>query len=55
MKKVLTGLVIGAFSLGLCSSAFAAKPVDDNGIPFGNGFPSCEHYNLIIHGKKADF
>lgn len=55
MKKVYSNLLIGGFILGLCGSVNAAKPVDKNGIPFGNGFPSGEHYNLIIHGKKADF
>jgi hypothetical protein len=35
--------------------AGAAKPVDEFGVPFGNGFPSGEHYNLIIHGKKPEF
>jgi hypothetical protein len=54
-KKVLINLCLGGFVLALCSSANAGKPVDDNGIPFGNGFPSGEHYNLIIHGKKAEF
>ena len=54
-KKLLINLFIGGFVFGLCSSVNAGKPVDDSGIPFGNGFPSGEHYNLIIHGKKADF
>ena len=54
-KKVFINLLIGGFVFGLCSSAIAAKPVDDSGIPFGNGFPSGEHYNLNIHGKKAAF
>jgi hypothetical protein len=35
--------------------ALAAKPVDGAGLPFGNGFPSGEHYNLNIIGKKAGF
>lgn len=35
--------------------ALAAKPVDGAGYPFGNGFPSGEHYNLNIIGKKAGF
>ena len=55
MKRVYTNLILGGFLLGLCGSVYAAKPVDENGIPFGNGFPSGEHHNLIIHGKKADF
>ena len=35
--------------------AIAAKPVDGSGLPFGNGFPSGEHFNLNIIGKSADF
>ncbi len=35
--------------------ALAGKPLDGGGLPFGNGFPSGEHYNLNIIGKKADF
>jgi hypothetical protein len=41
--------------LGLCLPAHAAKPVDYNGVPFGNGFPSGPHYNLNIIGKKGTF
>jgi hypothetical protein len=55
VKKIYLNFLIGGFILGLCGSVYAAKPVDENGIPFGNGFPSGEHYNLIIHGKKAEF
>lgn len=34
---------------------YAKKPVDDAGLPFGNGFPSGFHYNLLFLAKKADF
>lgn len=36
-------------------TASAAKPTDDNGIPFGNGAPSGYHFNLNLLGKKANF
>lgn len=54
MKKLAIS-VLSIIMFGVFSFAHAAKPVDENGIPFGNGFPSGEHYNLIIHGKKAGF
>lgn len=54
-KKVFGNLLVGGLVLGLCSTVNAGKPVDEFGIPFGNGFPSGEHFNLILHGKKADF
>jgi len=50
---VLVALVLGA------SIAMAAKPQhageDNQLIPRPNGFPAGPHYNLNIHGKKADF
>ncbi len=50
---VVTVLVFGA------SIAMAAKPDGSNGtkdvIELSNGFPSGPHFNLNIHGKKADF
>ena len=54
-KKLLINLFIGGFVFGLCSSVNAGKPVDDFGIPFGNGFPSGEHYNLNIHGLIINY
>jgi hypothetical protein len=36
-------------------TAHAGKPVDEDGIPFGNGFPSGPHFNLNIIGKKDNF
>lgn len=37
------------------SAAHAVKPVDETGVPFGNGFPSGPHFNLNLIGKKANF
>ena len=42
-------VVSGLFSL----SAFAAKPQET--IDWSNGFPSGEHFNLNIHGKKINY
>ncbi len=39
--------------LGVVSPAIAAKP--QKVIEYSNGFPSGEHYNLNIHGKKEGF
>ena len=46
-------LVAGLFSPGLPAAVEAGKPVDV--VEWSNGFPSGPHYNLNIHGKKADF
>ncbi|WP_415902564.1 hypothetical protein ACMXYR_01015 [Neptuniibacter sp. QD29_5] len=36
--------------------AYAAKPHTSDGLVWnGNNFPSGSHFNLMIHGKKADF
>jgi hypothetical protein len=55
MKKVIksTLMVIAIWAFAL--TAHAAKPVDSQGVPFGNGFPSGKHYNLNIIGKKDNF
>lgn len=62
MKKILKAPVAMAalaivvaltFSLAAASTASAAKPVEV--VEWSNGFPSGPHYNLNIHGKKADF
>ena len=45
-------VVILVVALGI-SSVMAAKPQDV--IEKSNGFPSGPHFNLNIHGKKADF
>ena len=46
---------LGASSLAdsALTGAAAGKPADV--IAWSNGFPSGEHYNLNIHGKKSDF
>jgi len=62
MKKIfkrpftMAALVITVaitFSLASTSTASAAKPVEV--VEWSNGFPSGPHYNLNIHGKKADY
>ena len=59
-KRSIIGITI-ALTLLLVSvfPAGAAKPDGSDGtkdvIAMSNGFPSGEHYNLNIHGKKADF
>jgi len=50
--KTQTSMLAMAMAIATCP-ALAAKPVDGAGLPFGNGFPSGEHYNLNIIGKKA--
>ena len=55
MKLSIVTLSIGALLGAGASSALAAKPVDDNGVPFGNGAPSGEHFNLVLLGKKDHF
>lgn len=59
MGLILLSLtVVAAMILGT-SLAMAAKPDGSNGtkdvIAKSNGFPSGEHFNLNIHGKKADY
>jgi NADPH-dependent 7-cyano-7-deazaguanine reductase QueF-like protein len=46
------GLTI-VFGMLIASAGQAGKPVEV--IMWSNGFPSGEHFNLNIHGKKADF
>ncbi|MFC2068646.1 hypothetical protein ACFLTP_06520 [Chloroflexota bacterium] len=50
---VIVALLIGT------TVAFAAKPQnsgsDKDVIALSNGFPSGEHFNMNIHGKKADY
>jgi len=51
--------VVATLVLGILP-AMAAKPQDagkhnNDVIALSNGFPSGEHFNLNIHGKKADF
>jgi len=52
-------IFILVISLMAVSPVLAAKPDGSNGtkdvIARSNGFPSGEHYNLNLHGKKADY
>ena len=62
MKKItviaVSMVVLMALAIGV-PSAMAAKPDGSDGskdvISKSNGFPSGQHFNLNIHGKKADF
>ena len=49
---VIAVVLIAALVAGI-STAFAAKP--QTVIERSNGFPSGAHFNLNIHGKKADY
>jgi hypothetical protein len=55
MKKsiIICITAVSFFALGF--TAHAGKPVDEKGMPFGNGFPSGYHYNLNILGKQDNF
>jgi hypothetical protein len=54
-KRVAIGLTL-ALVLAVALTAQADKPSDpESGIPFGNGFPSGPHFNLILLGKWGDF
>jgi hypothetical protein len=54
MKLVKLGVIaIAVLVIGI--TAEADKPVDENGVPFGNGFPSGKHFNLNIIAKKDNF
>ncbi|HAS6043128.1 TPA: hypothetical protein I7115_06385 [Vibrio vulnificus] len=39
----------------MVSNAWAGKPVNSDGTFIGNGFPSGEHFNLNLHGKKVGY
>ena len=62
MRRVMIG-VIPTVAVALLSPSFmvfgssntvsAAKPL--RVIEWSNGFPSGEHFNLNIHGKKDDY
>ena len=59
-KKIMQITILMLVVLMLAvSPVLAAKPDGSNGtndvIAKSNGFPSGEHYNLNIHGKKADY
>lgn len=55
MKRFIKFCLFVITLLSFALSANAGKPVDDQGIPFGNGFPSGYHYNLNLIGKKDNF
>ena len=55
MKKTYHFVLSMILLLSFVLTAHAVKPVDDNGVPFGNGFPSGPHFNLNIIGKKDVF
>ncbi len=62
MKRILMAILTAAMLITLLagsSSVMAAKPDGSDGskdvIAMSNGFPSGEHFNLNIHGKKADY
>ena len=55
MKHPIVTLSIGALLGVSAGPAMAAKPVDGNGIPFGNGAPSGQHFNLVLLGKPGHF
>ncbi len=44
-----------AATLALAATAQSGKPVDNEGNPLGNGFPSGPHFNLNILGKRLNF
>jgi hypothetical protein len=57
MKKlIMNSLVLCSMMFFVAGSAFAVKPTAEGYPPVNpNGFPAGEHFNLNIHGKKADF
>jgi hypothetical protein len=57
MKKlIMSSLLLCSMMFFVAGSAFAVKPGADGYPPVNpNGFPAGEHFNLNIHGKKADF
>ncbi len=57
MNKFVALIAAAAFAatFALAGAAHAGKPVDDEGNPLGNGFPSGPHFNLNILGKKLNF
>jgi len=57
MKNIVIGSLLVFSILALtANTALAVKPGSDGNPPTNpNGFPSGEHFNLNIHGKKSDF
>lgn len=55
-KRSLLFSLLALFAIGIVTAlAFAGKPVDGDGYPLGNGYPSGPHYNLNLIGKKDNF
>ena len=52
MKKSIIPFVATATFLSLAIIAYAGKPVNKDGMPFGYGFPSGYHYNLNTLGRQ---
>jgi hypothetical protein len=53
MRKLIIGnVLVGVMILFATSFAFAIKPGEETN---PNGFPTGDHYNLNIHGKKMGF
>lgn len=52
MRRVGAGLVVGAMVLA-SAGVLAGKPAEV--VAWSNGFPSGEHFNLNIHGKKDGY
>lgn len=46
-------VIVSLLMVGLSAPALAGKPAPV--VEWSNGFPSGEHFNLNIHGKKADY
>ena len=55
MKRTITLCLIVLVLSALTTPVWAAKPTDDKGVPFGNGYPSGEHFNLNLIAKKDNF
>jgi len=56
MNKILgVSLLVAFIIFGAVSTTTAGKPLDEQGIYVGNGFPSGPHFNLNIIAKKDQF
>jgi hypothetical protein len=55
MKNAVSSALVWIVLMAISFPAMGAKPVDENGMPFGNGFPSGKHFNLNIIAKKDNF
>jgi len=55
MRRTIISVPVCLALLAFAFDATAGKPVNENGVPFGNGFPSGKHFNLNIIAKKDNF